>query len=276
MSIRALLWLLVGLLSPMPLAAQVADDVMQRAQARGEFIVAAAPTPDQLPQSARDQAGHYVGFDVDVANAIGQRLGLPVRFVSPGWDKVLAGGWQGQWDFAVASITPTQEREEKLMFPAVYRFDAAALVVRKNDGSIQRPADASGKSIGVRKGTTFENYLRRNLVIYGNPNVVTYLIDDPKIKTFPDRDEVVQALIDKRVDAIVTSLGIAEYDIQAGAPLRIVQGFLFFEPVAVAIDRGDPAFAKIISETVRALRAEGTLTNLSEKWFGIDVAGIVP
>jgi polar amino acid transport system substrate-binding protein len=274
MSIRALLWLLVGLLSP--LTAQAADDVMQRAQARGAFIVAAAPASDQLPQSARDQAGNYSGFDVDVATAIGQRLGLPVRFVSPGWDKVLAGAWQGQWDFAVASITPTEEREKNLVFPAIYRFDAAALVVRKNDGNIERPADASGKTIGVRKGTTFENYLRRDLVIYGNPNVVTYLIDDPKIRTFPERDEVVQALVDKRVDAIVTSLGIAEHDIQAGAPLRIVQGFLFFEPVAVAIDKGDPAFAKIISETVRSLRADGTLTNLSEKWFGIDVAGIVP
>ncbi len=276
MSMKALLWLLLGVLLPAPLVVQAADDVMQRARTRGALIVAAAPAPDQLPQAARDDAGHYVGFDVDVANAIGKRLGLPVRFVSPGWDKVLAGDWQGQWDFAVASITPTEAREKTLVFPAVYRFDAAALVVRKNDGSIERPADASGKSIGVRKDTTFESYLRRTLVIYGNPNVVTYLIDDPQIKTFPNREDVVQALIDKRVDAIVTSLGIAEHDIQAGAPLRIVQGFLFFEPVAVAVDKGDPAFAKIISETVRALRSDGTLTGLSEKWFGIDVAGIVP
>ena len=275
MRIRTFIWIFLGLLFSTP-PAIAADDVMQRAQARGALIVAAAPAPDQLPQAAKDEAGNYAGFDIDVANAIGQRLGLPVRFVSPGWDKVLAGDWRGQWDFAVASITPTEAREKALEFPAVYRFDAAALVVRKDDKAIDRPADASGKTIGVRQGTTFENYLRRNLVIYGNPDAVTYLIADPKIRTFPDREEVVKALVDKRVDAIVTSLGLAENDIESGAPLRIVRGFLFFEPVAVAVDKGDPAFAKTIGDTVRALRADGTLTKLSEKWFGIDVAGIVP
>ena len=163
-----------------------------------------------------------------------------------------------------------------LVFPAVYRFDAASLVVRKGDTAIERPQDASGKTIGVREGTTFEDYLRRNLVIYGNPNAVTYLIQDPKIRTFADRDQVVKALVDRKVDAIVTSLALAENDIANGQPIRIVQGFLFFEPVAVAVDRGDTAFAKAIADAVRSLRADGTLTQLSEKWFGIDVAGIVP
>jgi polar amino acid transport system substrate-binding protein len=248
---------------------------MQRAQARGAFVVAAAPAGSQLPQAAQDN-GAYRGFDIDVATEICKRLGLPAKFVSPGWDEVLAGNWRGRWDFAVASITPTEEREKKLVFPAVYRFDAAALVVRKDNTSIERPADASGKTIGVRQGTTFENYLRRDLVIYNNPNVVTYLIADPKIRLYSDRDQVVKALVDGKVDAIVTSLGLAEEDIAQGAPLRIVPGFLFFEPVAVAVDKGDPAFAAKLGEVVRAMRADGTLTKLSENWYGIDVAGIAP
>jgi polar amino acid transport system substrate-binding protein len=253
-----------------------ADDVMQRVQARGALVVATAPAPGQVPQSAQTSAGGYAGFDVDVGKEIGKRFGMPVHFVSPGWDQVLAGNWGGHWDIAIASLTPTSEREKRLVFPAVYRFDAAALAVRKEDRTIERPADASGKTIGVRQGTTFENYLRRNLVIYDNPSAITYLIDNPKIRTFPERDEVVRALVDRKVDAIVTSLGLAEDDIARGAPLRIVQGFLFFEPVAVAVDKGDPAFAQKVGDTVRAMRGDGVLSQLSEKWFGIDVAGIVP
>ena len=253
-----------------------ADEVMQRARERGAFVVAAAAAGDQLPQAAKGPSGAYSGYDIDVANEIGKRLGLPVRFVSPGWNEVLAGNWKGQWDFAVASITPTKAREDKLVFPAVYRFDAAALVVRNDDMSIQRPADASGKTIGAREGTTFENYLRRNLVLYNNPSAVTYLIDDPKIRVFPDREQLVKAVTEGKIAAIVTSLGLAEEDIAKGAPLRIIRGFLFFEPVAVAVDKGDPEFATKIGDTVRAMRADGTLTKLSEKWFGIDVAGIVP
>jgi polar amino acid transport system substrate-binding protein len=274
MRIQAIISLFLALLIVTPAA--VADDVMQRAQARGELVVAAAPAPDQLPQAARDASGTYAGFDIDVANAIGERLGLAVRFVSPGWDKVLAGNWGGQWDLAVASITPTEEREKVLVFPAIYRFDAGALVVRADNKTIERPADASGKTIGVRQGTTFENYLRRDLVIYGNPNAVTYLINDPKIRTYPDRQRLVDALVGNKVEAIVTSLALAENDIKNGAPMRVVRGFLFFEPVAVAVDKGDPEFARKIGDAVRALRADGTLTRLSEMWFGIDVAGIVP
>ncbi|MBK8174360.1 MAG: transporter substrate-binding domain-containing protein [Rhodospirillales bacterium] len=253
-----------------------ADDVLRRAQERGYFTVAAAPAPDQMPLSSQTEAGGYTGFDVDVASEIARRLGLPVRFVSPGWNEILAGHWDGKWDFAAASVTPTKQREQSLIFPAVYRFDAAALVVRKDDKTIERPQDASKKVIGVRQGTTFENYLRQNLVIYDNSTAVTYLINDPKIRLYATRADVVGALVGHKVDAIVTSLGLAEDDINKGAPIRMVPGFLFFEPVAIAIDKGDPEFAVRIGETVQAMRDDGTLTRLSEKWFGIDVAGIVP
>lgn len=272
----AFLWVGAVLTMLAGVSAWAAADVLQQARARGSLVVATAPAPEQLPQAARISDGRYTGYDVEVANEIGRRLGLPVRFVSPGWDKVLAGTWGGEWDLAVSSITPTTEREQRLSFPAVYRFDAAALVVRKDDTAIERPADASRKKIGVRTGTTFENYLRRNLVIYGNPNVVTYLINEPQIRGYPERAEVVDALVKGQVDAIVTSLGLAEDDINRGAPLRIVPGFLYFEPVAVAVDKGDPAFAQKVGDIVRSMRADGTLTQLSEKWFGVDVAGIVP
>ena len=229
-----------------------------------------------MPQSARDESRGYSGFDVDVANEIGKRLGLPVRFVVP------AGPGCSPETGAESGTLPSprsrrrRSENKKLVFPAVYRFDAAALVVPKNNTSIERPSDASGKTIGVRQETTFEDYLRRNLVLYNNPSAVTYVIDNPKICTFPDREQMVKALTDGKVDAVVTSLGLAEQDIAEGAPLRVLHGFLFFEPVAVAIDKGDPDFAAKIGDTVRAMRADGTLTNLSEKWFGIDVAGIVP
>ena len=117
MRTKAFTWIFLALLISAPLVAAGADDdVLQRARARGALVVAAAPAPDQLPQAAKDEAGNYVGFDIDVANAIGQRLELPVRFVSPGWDRVLAGDWRGQWDFAVASITPPRRVRRRSFF----------------------------------------------------------------------------------------------------------------------------------------------------------------
>src|SRR5512134_2597951 len=101
--------LLAAILVCVPAVAH-ADPVLDRAKARGSLIAAAVP--DQLPLAARDASGTLTGFDIDVAEEIGKRLGLPVRFVTPGWDAILAGNWDGQWDFAVASITPTPRRGE--------------------------------------------------------------------------------------------------------------------------------------------------------------------
>lgn len=251
-----------------------ADPVMQRAQARGSFV--AAVQPDQLPLAARDAAGKLTGFDVAVAEELGKRLGLPVTVVTPGWPTILAGNWGGKVDFAVASITPTPSRAEKLSFPALYRMDAAVVVVRKDDARLNRPQDVSGKTVGVKAKTTFERYLRHELNLDELGGAIAYVIDDPKVVTFAGKDEALAALTARKVDAVVTSRATAEAAQAAGQPIRILPGFLFFEPIAVATAKGDPAFDAKLAAAVEAMRADGTLSRLSMQWFGIDLGTIVP
>ena len=70
---------------------------------------------------------------------------------------------------------------------------------------------------------------------------------------------------------VVTSLAHAQAAVAEGLPVRMVPGFLFFEPLAVAVDKSDPAFAGEVAAAVDALRADGTLGRLSIEWFGIDL-----
>ena len=97
-----------------------ASEVLDRAQERGHLVAAALP--DALPQSGRDAAGNLAGFDIAVSEALGKQLGSTVEFALPTWQDILDGGWQGRWDYAVVSMTPTPEREQTLAFPAVYRL----------------------------------------------------------------------------------------------------------------------------------------------------------
>ncbi len=247
---------------------------MERAKARGSFVAAAVP--DQLPLAARDASGTLTGFDVAVAEELGKRLGLPVRFVTPGWSTILSGKWDGKWDFAVASITPTPQRSQALDFPALYRMDAAVVVVRKDDERMQRPQDASGKAVGVKGKTTFERYLRHELTLDELGGAIAYVIDNPKILTYSGKDEALQALEQKKVDAVVTSRATAESAQKSGQAIRILPGFLLFEPVAVATAKGDPEFDAKIADTMEAMRADGTLSRLSTEWFGIDLGTIIP
>ncbi len=248
-----------------------ASDVLDRARQRGHFVAAAMP--DALPQSGRDDAGNLTGFDIAVAEAVGKQLGLDVSFVVPSWQAILDGGWHGAWDFAVVSMTPTPEREKALSFPAVYRYSPAVLVVRDSDTAIKEIKDASGKAIGVKQDTTFQQYLNHDLVIYRGAKPFDYLIDQPTIRLFPDKQDAIMALAEDKagLDAVVTSFASANAAIASGLPLRVVPGFLYFEPLAVTIENGEPTFGEEVSAAVAALRNDGILRDLSIKWFGIDL-----
>jgi polar amino acid transport system substrate-binding protein len=248
------------------------EDALARIGAQG--VVTAGAVPDKLPTSGYDAKGELAGFDIDVSREIGRRLGAQVAFAVSDFATVLSGDWHGRFDFCACSITPTKERAERLAFPAAYRFDAAVLVVRAEDRAIATIADASGKRIGVKADTTFQRYLERNLVIFaGTP--VTYQIEKPTIVTFADKDGSVQALRAGEVDAAIVAFVTARGAIEAGAPLRIVPGFLFFEPVAVAALKDEKALNERIGQAVQAMHEDGTLTELSLKWFGIDLTRVL-
>ncbi|MFO1126975.1 MAG: transporter substrate-binding domain-containing protein [Rhodospirillales bacterium] len=251
-----------------------ADPVLDRAKTRGSLVAAAVP--DQLPLAARDASGTLTGFDIAVAQELGKRLDLPVTFVTPGWDAILSGDEGGQWDFAVASITPTPRRAEKLSFPALYRLDATVAVVRADEKKIQRPRDASGKTIGVMANTTFQRYLNHSLSLEDGTVSVPYLIEDPKVETFPSNNDALQALVQGKVEAVVTTLSVAAAARKGGQAIRILPGFLYFEPVAVATAKGDPQFDAAVAEAIVDMRADGTLSRLSTEWFGIDLGTIFP
>ena len=214
------------------------------------------------------------GFDVDVAKEVAKRMGVDIEFVTPGWDVITSGKWAGRWDICIGSMTATKERGEVLDFPAQYYFANAVILVHK-DSPITDPADLAGKRIGAQVATTYEKYLQHNLEIdaAGAPAVV-YKIDSPQVVSYDEEPLGVEDLSlgdGKRLDAMLVGQLTAEDYIKNGKPLKIVGGTLFAEPIAVAIDKGDPELAAKIVEIIDAMRADGTLKKLSMDRLGIDI-----
>lgn len=251
----------------------VAGEVLDRVMSEGVLVM--STDPEYPPQSSLNESNEFIGFDIDVGKQIADRLGVDIEFVTPSWDVITAGNWAGRWDVSVGSMTPTAARREVLDFPAIYYYTPAALVVHADNDSIAEPADAGGKTIGVGVATTYENYLKQDLVIdaEGAPPF-EYRIDDANIQTY---DTDLLALDDLRLgdgvrlDAAVTALPTAMDAINQGYPLKIVGDPLFLEPLSVAIDKGDPEFAAKLAEVVEAMHEDGTLSELSMKWYGADL-----
>lgn len=265
--------IMAALLAALAQEAQ-AGEVLDRIKSQG--VLKMSTDPEYPPQSSLDAlTNEFVGFDIDVGRAIANRLGVEIQFVTPGWDVITAGRWAGRWDMSVGSMTPTKERAEVLDFPAVYYLTPASLVVHKDNSTISTVRDASGKQIGVGQATTYESYLNKDLVI----DVVEappfgFQIDDAVIRTY---ETDLLALDDlrlgdgTRLDGAVTALPTILDAIKRGYPLKVVGDPLFKEPLAIAIDKGDPEFSAEITRIMTEMKSDGTLEKLSEQYYGTDL-----
>jgi polar amino acid transport system substrate-binding protein len=235
---------------------------------RDQGILVAAADPSWPPFSWRDPIGEYYGFDVEVARAIAERLGVRAEFVSPGWEAQVEGAWEGRWDVAVNSITPTEARRERLDFPAVYSTGVAVAAARSDSDAFDAPEELAAARIGVMEATLYQSYLEgADMGIAEQPDPAAR-IKAAEIVTFADSSAPYRLLEEGRViDVVIDDLIAVKEQIARGRPIRIVGGPLFVAPSAVAIELGDPEFSAEIARIVEEMRADGTLDALHARWF---------
>jgi polar amino acid transport system substrate-binding protein len=233
--------------------------------------------PEYPPQSFLNDKNEMDGFDVDVGKEIAKRLGAELKIVTPSWDIITGGNWGGRWDMSVGSMTPTKKRAEVLDFPAVYYYTPASFAVHK-DSKIASLADLNGKTIGTCGGCTYDAYLNKDLEIdaEGAPPF-KYQVTAGEIKTYETDTNAFDDLKlgdGTRLDAVFSALPTIQEAIKNGYPMKVVGKPAFYEPLSVATDKGDPAFDAKITEIVAAMKSDGTLKKLSEKWYGADLTSV--
>jgi polar amino acid transport system substrate-binding protein len=249
----------------------LAGETLDRVMANKKLVMSS--DPEYPPQSFLNDKNEMDGFDVEVGREIAKRMGVELEIITPSWDVITAGNWAGRWDMSVGSMTPTAERAKVLDFPAVYYYVPAAFAVH-TDSKVADSAELNGKNIGVCGGCTYDNYLDGNLVIdaIGAPPF-EYKVKAGTKKTY---DTDTSAFDDlkigdgKRLDGVMSAMPTIKEAIKNGYPMKIVGEPAFYEPLSVATDKGDPEFDAKITEIVGAMHADGTLSKLSEKWYGVD------
>jgi polar amino acid transport system substrate-binding protein len=238
-------------------------------------VLTVSTDPEYPPQSSlNEQTGEYEGFDIDVATEIAKRLGVDIGWETPAWDVITAGSWNGRWDTTVGSMTPTNDRQKVLYFTEPYNYTPAVVVVPADDDSVNDlSTDLDGKKIGVCASCTYEQYLNKDLAIKGF--TFDFMIDDADVAGYNTDTTALQDLVNGRLDAVITSVTTAEGFIDAGNPVKIVGDPVFYEPLSVGFDRSsDPSSESLyeaVEGIVKDMHEDGTLTSLSEKWYGRDL-----
>ncbi|NIA19850.1 MAG: transporter substrate-binding domain-containing protein [Xanthomonadaceae bacterium] len=272
---RNVILLTISLLMLALPAGLIAGETLKRVESKG--VLKVATSPNWPPQSFINDNNEMDGFDVDVAKEVAKRLGVKVKFVTPDWNIITSGRWNGRWDLSVGSMTPTKKRAEVLDFPAIYHYSTNSFVVHK-DSKAMKMADLEGKKIGVAAGSTGDLYMKRKLVIDAvNAPEVKYAFKTDDIKAYtaiaPAWDDL--RLGDGvRLDAVIDNRNALEKAVKSGYPFRVLDGAAFAEPLALATDKGDAEFNQKLAEIVKAMRSEGVLKNISLKWFGLDTTKV--
>ena len=231
---------------------------------------------DYPPFGFIDDSNQLAGFDVDVAKAVAQKLGVKLVLETPAWETIVGGRWNGRWDVCICSMTPNAERSKVLDFAAPYYSSPAVLVVNKSETRIRSAADLTGKKVGVGIGSSYESYLQKTLVIPGT-KPIAYPFG--AVQIVPSDESVAFQNLSLgpgvRLDAVVSDLATANARVKQVPALRIV-GQLYAEPNWVATDKGDPEWNAKLAATIKSLRDDGTLSKISQHWLGEDVIKDLP
>ena len=202
------------------------------------------------------------GFEVDFIDAVVKETGDEVEYVTMSFSGLVGALESGRIDTIANQITITPEREAKFAFSQPYVIDGAQVVVKKgNEGEITGPESLKGRSVAVNLGSNFEQLLRE----------LPYA-DEIDIKTYESNLEQDTAL--GRVDAFVMDRVSASQVIKetplplalAGQPFSEIRNALPFRN-----DDEGKALRDRVDAAITTLKENGTLTEISQKWFGTDI-----
>jgi polar amino acid transport system substrate-binding protein len=218
------------------------------------------------------------GFDVDVAKAIGEALGVETCFATPSWDAITAGNWADKWDVSVGSMTVLKGRQEILDFSVPYYYSPAAVAVRADSG-FTSVEDLAGQAICAGTATTYEAWAANDFTNPNAPPESSVLIKAPTDVTvipLETDQECAQAIEAGREDflAYATSGTVVDANIAAGMPVVKLEPPIYFEQLAAAFDKSSTLSTETlraeVDKTFTAMHEDGRLSELSNQWFGVD------
>ena len=220
-------------------ASAAAANKLETIQSNGKLIIALEGA--WQPWSFHDESDTLVGYDVEVSRAIAEKLGVEPEYVESDWDSLFAGLDAGRYDLVCNGVEVTEERAKTYDFTTPYGYIHTALAVRKDNEDI--------KSFAASYGATVQG-----------------------IDTL---EETIQLLTAGRIDATLNA-NVSFYDylnVHPDADFKLVAQTEDASHVAIPIVKSeDSSFLDALNSAIDELRADGTLKELSEKYFGQDIS----
>ena len=233
------------------------DDLLKTVQDRGYVVI--ATEGDWAPWTYHDEDGTLTGYDVEVGKALAEKLGVEARFEETTWDSILAGVDSGRFDIACNGVTYTEERAKTYNFCDPYLYTQTVLMVRGDNTDIKSFENLEGKVTANSVGSIYADVAAE----YG-----------AEVKNVDTLGETLELLLQGRIDATVNAK-VSYEDYMAEHPdadivvVDKAESEISVFPVRKA--KETEAFVEAVNKALEELRADGTLAQLSIRFFGADL-----
>lgn len=213
--------------------------------------------------------GELAGFDIDIAKALGEAMGVEVVLVAQDWDGIIPALLAKKYDSIIASMSITEERLKKVNFSKKYYRTPAKFIIKKGAMPEFSEAALKGKTVGVQRATIHDQYLTD---VYGK---------DVEIKRYGSQDEAYLDLVAGRVDMLLAdSVALSDGFLkkEEGKDYEFVGPDLndrkwFGDGAGIAIRKQDKDLAEMFNKAIDTIRANGKYKMIQDKYFDFDVYG---
>lgn len=240
------------------------DTSLADVQAKGSFTLGL--DADFAPMGFTQDDGQIVGFDIDLANAVAEKMGVALEVKPIDWDSKGMELSSGKIDIIWNGFSITDERRKEVLFSNPYLSTKQSIIV-KAGSDIKTKADLAGKKIALQDGSTSEDAMKADTATYET-------IGDDNISRFKENSQVLMEVDAGRADAAVIDEIFVRYYLQKENMLDkfvvLEEGF-DEEDYGVGGRKGDYALMEAINKALDECKADGTTSEISQKWFGEDL-----
>ena len=221
-----------------------------------------------VPMGFEEKNGQYVGFDIDLAQAVSEKLGFKVQFQPIDWDMKETELQNGTIDAIWNGYSATDERREKVAFTIPYMENQQVLVSKKSQ-NIQSVSDMKDKILGAQAGSS--GYID----FEAQPELLKNIVKDKKANQYQSFTEALIDLQNDRIDALLIDRVYANYYLETEGILdqyEIFSAGFESESFAVGVRPADKTLLANLNKAFVELYQEGKFQEISQKWFGEDIA----
>jgi ABC-type amino acid transport substrate-binding protein len=220
----------------------------------GEPLTVGSDIP--YPPFEQGKAGNYTGFDIELMEAIAEKMGREAEFQDTSFETIFRDVAQGKFEAVISAATITEEREKAVDFSNPYYLSEQAVLV-KEGSDIKSLEDLEDKTVGVQQGTTGLELAKEEL-------------GGAEVRPFPEGPDAVNALKAGTVEGVVIDAPVAQNAVEKSGGVEIAEKVPTEETYGIAVAQGETELLDEINKALKEVEDEGTYKKIYEKWFKLE------